>query len=69
MPPRFRLGVVAAEPSGDRLGGGLVSALLEREPSLELRGIGGPELGALGLSWGLKTCSGNFQTPSKSEKA
>ncbi len=49
MPPRFRLGVVAAEPSGDRLGGGLVSALLEREPSLELWGIGGPELGALGL--------------------
>ncbi len=49
MAPHFRLGVVAAEPSGDRLGGGLVSALLEREPALELRGIGGPELGALGL--------------------
>ena len=49
MAPRFRLGVVAAEPSGDRLGGGLVSALLEREPALELRGIGGPSLGALGL--------------------
>jgi len=47
--PRFRLGVVAAEPSGDRLGGGLVSALLEREPALELRGIGGPALGARGL--------------------
>jgi len=46
---RLRLGVVAAEPSGDRLGSGLVSALRKRAPSLELRGIGGPELSRLGL--------------------
>ena len=49
MPSRLRLGVVAAEPSGDRLGSGLVSVLRERVPSLELRGIGGPELSRLGL--------------------
>ena len=49
MAPPLRLAVVAAEPSGDRLGSGLVSALLRRAPSLELRGIGGPELSRLGL--------------------
>ena len=49
MASRLRLGVVAAEPSGDRLGSGLVSALRQRAPSLELRGIGGPELSRLGL--------------------
>lgn len=49
MPSRLRLGVVAAEPSGDRLGSGLVSVLRERVPTLELRGIGGPELSRLGL--------------------
>ena len=49
MAPNFRLGVVAAEPSGDRLGGGVVSALKTRLTSLELRGIGGPELAKLGL--------------------
>ena len=41
--------MVAAEPSGDRLGGGVVSALRARLPSVELRGIGGPELAAHGL--------------------
>ena len=49
MAPTFRLGVVAAEPSGDRLGGGVISALKARLASLELRGIGGPELANLGL--------------------
>ena len=49
MASTFRLGVVAAEPSGDRLGGGVVSALRARLPSVELRGIGGPELAAHGL--------------------
>jgi len=46
---RLRIGVVAAEPSGDRLGSGVVAALLKRAPTVELRGIGGPELGRLGL--------------------
>tara|TARA_B100000315_G_scaffold130012_1_gene119657 strand:+ start:43974 stop:45104 length:1131 start_codon:yes stop_codon:yes gene_type:complete len=41
--------VVAAEPSGDRLGGGVVSALRARLPAVELRGVGGPELTAHGL--------------------
>lgn len=41
--------MVAAEPSGDRLGGGVVSALRARLPSVELRGVGGPELAAHGL--------------------
>tara|TARA_A100001037_G_C15053955_1_gene591463 strand:- start:82 stop:1227 length:1146 start_codon:yes stop_codon:yes gene_type:complete len=46
---RLRIGVVAAEPSGDRLGSGVVAALLKRAPTLELRGIGGSELERLGL--------------------
>ena len=49
MASRLRIGVVAAEPSGDRLGSGVVAALLKRAPTVELRGIGGPELGRLGL--------------------
>ena len=49
MASTFRLGVVAAEPSGDRLGGGVVSALRARLPGVELRGVGGPELAAHGL--------------------
>ena len=49
MASRLRIGVVAAEPSGDRLGSGVVAALLKRAPTMELRGIGGPELGRLGL--------------------
>lgn len=49
MASRLRIGVVAAEPSGDRLGSGVVSALLRRAPTLQLQGIGGPELSRLGL--------------------
>ena len=49
MASRLRIGVVAAEPSGDRLGSGVVSALLRRAPTLQLQGVGGPELSRLGL--------------------
>ena len=49
MASRLRIGVVAAEPSGDRLGSGVVSVLLRRVPTLQLQGIGGPELSRLGL--------------------
>ena len=49
MASRLRIGVVAAEPSGDRLGSGVVSALLRRVATLQLQGIGGPELSRLGL--------------------
>jgi len=46
---RLRLAVVAAEPSGDRLGAGVLAALRDQYGDLELRGIGGPEMARLGL--------------------
>ncbi len=49
MTSRLRLAVVAAEPSGDRLGAGALAALRDRYGALELRGIGGPEMARLGL--------------------
>lgn len=45
----MRLGVVAGEASGDALGAAVVRALREREPNLELFGVGGPELCREGL--------------------
>jgi len=48
MEGAFRLGVVAAETSGDKLGGGVVRALRARYPKLTIRGIGGPELASEG---------------------
>ena len=50
MPASLRLAVVAAEPSGDRLGAGVVRELTRRFGQIELRGIGGPELEAFGLN-------------------
>ena len=49
MEGAFRLGVVAAETSGDKLGSGVVRALRSRYPKLTIRGIGGPELASEGL--------------------
>ena len=49
MDTAFCLGVVGAEPSGDKLGGGVVETLKARFPDLRLKGIGGPELQAQGL--------------------
>ena len=46
----LRLGLVAAEPSGDRLGAGVVDALRRKGVSLDLVGIGGPELINRGLN-------------------
>jgi len=46
----LRLGLVAAEPSGDRLGAGVVDALRRKGVSLDLVGIGGPELVNRGLN-------------------
>ncbi|MHC8604700.1 lipid-A-disaccharide synthase [Arenicellales bacterium IMCC58067] len=46
----LRLGLVAAEPSGDRLGAGVVDALRRKGVSLDLVGIGGPELVNRGLT-------------------
>ena len=46
----LRLGLVAAEPSGDRLGAGVVDALRRKGVTLDLVGIGGPELINRGLN-------------------
>ncbi|MGH8247739.1 MAG: lipid-A-disaccharide synthase, partial [Gammaproteobacteria bacterium] len=43
-----RIGIVAGEPSGDRLAGRLLSALRMRCPELEAEGVGGPHLEAAG---------------------
>lgn len=45
----IRLGIVAAEHSGDVLGAGLMRGVLEIEPDARFEGIGGPEMEALGL--------------------
>jgi lipid-A-disaccharide synthase len=48
----LRIGIVAAEASGDLLGAGLMRALLEREPAIRFEGIGGERMAAVGLeSW------------------
>lgn len=43
-----RIGIVAGEPSGDRLGAGLIEELRRRHPGIEVEGIGGPLLQAAG---------------------
>lgn len=50
MISRLRLAVVAAEPSGDRLGAGVLTALRQIYQDVDVRGIGGPEMARLGLS-------------------
>lgn len=48
----MRIGIVAAEPSGDQLGAGLMRALLALQPDMEFEGIGGSQMQAQGLnSW------------------
>lgn len=46
---RLRIGIVAGEPSGDILGGGLMAALRERRPEVTFTGIGGERMLAQGL--------------------
>ncbi len=45
-----RIGIVAGELSGDRLGGKLVTALRQLDPSLQFVGIGGPNMIAAGVT-------------------
>jgi len=48
MTPRWRIAVLAGEPSGDRLGAAFVRAL-RREADAELFGVGGPAMRAAGV--------------------
>lgn len=44
----LRMGIVAGEPSGDRLGAALIEALRARVPALECFGVAGPKMAAAG---------------------
>lgn len=44
-----RIFLVAAEASGDALGADLARALRERDPALELMGVGGPQMAEAGI--------------------
>ena len=46
----LRVGIVAAEPSGDLLGAGLMHALRAARPDIEFEGIGGPRMIAAGCA-------------------
>lgn len=45
----MRIGLVAAEPSGDLLGAGLMQAIRVQIPDVQFEGIGGPLMAAQGL--------------------
>jgi len=45
----LRIGMVAAEPSGDLLAGHLIAALKARRPQMAFAGIGGPRMAAEGF--------------------
>jgi lipid-A-disaccharide synthase len=45
----LRVGILAAEPSGDLLGAGLMRGLRALRPDTSFEGVGGPRMAALGL--------------------
>jgi len=48
----LRIGILAAEASGDLLGAGLMQGILERRPDTRFEGVGGERMQAAGLtSW------------------
>jgi len=50
---KLKIGIIAAEHSGDRLGANLIKALKnldEVEVEVEVFGLGGPEVSSLGIS-------------------
>lgn len=53
------IGLLAGEPSGDRLGAALMRAITERVPSARFEGIGGPCMQALGFDslWSMERLS------------
>lgn len=48
----LRIGIIAAEPSGDTLAAGLMAALQRELPDVRFEGISGPQMDAVGIdSW------------------
>jgi len=45
----MKVGIVAGEPSGDYLGAGLINALVQRFPRMDIVGVGGPRMEEAGM--------------------